>query len=185
MATEENPLAKLSRWLKEQSGPVSIHTVVKTGDRELIAAYILAAFRRAANHSAVDRFGQVMDTSAPVARPRSSNLILQLFDGLARIWGLSDRQQELLLGLREAGEVAQIRRLFAAEVPLEIMVRTAMLLDIFIAINAHLPEPARADAWMHSPNSAPPFGGRTAVELMAEPGLDGLRSVRAYLWSLL
>lgn len=43
------------------------------------------------------------------------------------------------------------------------------------------PEPAFADRWIRMPNSHELFGGRPALALMVDGGLDGLAQVRRLL----
>lgn len=51
---------------------------------------------------------------------------------------------------------------------------------IFEAINTLLP-PARADAWMRRPNSAPAFEGRCALDVMLVNGQAGIDATLEYL----
>ncbi|MFC7498454.1 antitoxin Xre/MbcA/ParS toxin-binding domain-containing protein [Enterovirga sp. GCM10030262] len=61
--------------------------------------------------------------------------------------------------------------------------RLAILLDIFQAINTLLPIGERADAWMRKPNRAPLFEGRSAIDIMLDHGVEGMRKLRSYLQS--
>jgi hypothetical protein len=44
-----------------------------------------------------------------------------------------------------------------------------------------LPEPAAADAWIKKPNSAPLFGGQSALDRMLSGNVGDLFVVRQYL----
>jgi hypothetical protein len=64
--------------------------------------------------------------------------------------------------------------------PIEALRRVVFLCRVFEAINLLFP-PERADAWMRAPNSAPMFGGGSALDLMVEQGPPGVSAVRLYL----
>lgn len=65
-------------------------------------------------------------------------------------------------------------------VPIAVVERVAVLLDIFKAINVLLPVRARADEWIRRPSNGRLFGGRQPLERMIE-SLAGMRLVRQYL----
>lgn len=183
MASEEELFARLSNWLKTQTGPISVFTAMETGDSELVAAYVLVMFRAAARHAVLDRFGRVVGSIATSVVGQGSNVVFRLFGGLAQAWRLSEAEQQSLLGLAEVGDVERSRALPEADVPIELIERVAILLDIFTAINAILQNPELADAWVRRPSKASLFSGKSPLEFMMEGGLAGLRSVRSYLWS--
>ena len=61
-----------------------------------------------------------------------------------------------------------------------VLERIALVARVFEAINMLFPR-TRADMWMRSPNHAPLFQGRSALELLLEDGAAGMKAVRAYL----
>lgn len=63
--------------------------------------------------------------------------------------------------------------------------RLRYLLRIDAALSALLPIPERADAWVHLPNAAPVFAGRSALSHMLCGGLSDLRDVADHLASFL
>ncbi|HEY4546182.1 MAG TPA: antitoxin Xre-like helix-turn-helix domain-containing protein [Pedomonas sp.] len=124
----------------------------------------------------------------PVAQPNTgasatdlSGPALRAFFGLAKAWKLSEEEQMKLLGLAsrstlhawKAGRVSKISR--------DTLERISYLLGIFKAINILLPDQARADAWMRAPNSAPLFGGKSALDRMISGNVGDLYVVRQYL----
>jgi len=52
---------------------------------------------------------------------------------------------------------------------------------MYKALHTIFPNEIQADGWMMRPNSAPLFAGRSAIDLVAEEGVDGLAAVRKYL----
>jgi len=55
------------------------------------------------------------------------------------------------------------------------------LLGIYKALQLLLPDTHAADEWIHKPNTAPPFGGRSALERMLTGNVADLYVVRQYL----
>lgn len=181
MADESELLAKLERWLAEQDGAVTLADVQKTGDLELVAAFTLKKFRLAAKEVVIARI-QHDEASVPQgANPRPLNVVLRVFDGLARAWSLDPSEQLILLGLSSSAELAELRQASAKDVPAEVIERLAIMLDIFGLIGTLLPIAAHADSWMRSPSRAPLFAGRSPLDLMLEEDLEGMRLVRRYL----
>jgi hypothetical protein len=181
MPSDEELLAKLERWLVEQPEPPNILDVIRSGDRELAAALILRGFRAAAREAVLDRLQREGRELGGVGDPPAGNVVLRIVDALALRWGLPHVEKLRLLELREDSELGSLRTAPVVELPIGIIERTAVLLDIFQAISTLLPEPPRADAWFRKPNGAPVFNGQAALDVMLDRGLKGLREVRAYL----
>jgi len=178
----ENELpARLEQWLADRSEPPTLFDVLATGDHELFAAFILKGFRAAARQAVIERFEREAATTFASEPMTATAVVLRLFDGLAGAWSLDVGERLALLGLGDAAELQSLRSMPLDEVPTEIIERVAILLDIFKAINTLLPVPSRADAWIRAPNRASIFGGRSALELMIDGRLEGLRKVRACL----
>lgn len=55
------------------------------------------------------------------------------------------------------------------------------MLGIVYAANVLIPEPARASGWIGAPNTAPLFGGRSAIDLIASGNVADIAAVRRYL----
>jgi hypothetical protein len=124
-------------------------------------------------------------TAKPQARPDSRDMAaagLRAFFNIARDWGLNADAQRALLGTpgrstffkwKAAPESADLKR--------DTLERLSYLLGIYKALQILLPEPAAADAWVKKPNSAPLFGGRSALERMLGGNVADLLAVRQYL----
>ena len=62
-----------------------------------------------------------------------------------------------------------------------ILTRVSLLLGIYKALHILYADDALADRWLHLPNANPLFGGRPALALIMEAGIDGLHQVRRFL----
>ena len=123
--------------------------------------------------------------SQPQARPGSREMAaagLRAFFNIARDWGLDTEAQRVLLGSpgrstffkwKAAPESADLRR--------DTLERLSTILGIYKALQILLPDPAAADAWVRKPNTAPLFGGSSALERMLGGNVADLTAVRQYL----
>jgi hypothetical protein len=107
---------------------------------------------------------------------------LRAFFNIARDWDLGVDEQIVLLGSpgrstffkwKHAPESARLGR--------DTLERLSLLLGIYKALQILLPQPAAADTWIKRPNSAPPFGGRRALDRMLAGNISDLVAVRQYL----
>ncbi|WGS54537.1 MbcA/ParS/Xre antitoxin family protein [Paraburkholderia sp. D15] len=126
---------------------------------------------------------------APIRQPASSPSFadmsaagLRAFFNIARDWDLSAEEQIVLLGSpgrstffkwKAAPETARLGR--------DTLERLSLLLGIYKALQILLPQASAADAWIKRPNSAPPFGGRRALDRMLAGNISDLVAVRQYL----
>jgi len=107
---------------------------------------------------------------------------LRAFFNIARDWGLNTDEQMVLLGTpgrstffkwKSAPESADLKR--------DTLERLSYLLGIYKALQILLPDTVAADAWVKKPNSAPLFGGKTALDRMLGGNVADLVAVRQYL----
>jgi Protein of unknown function (DUF2384) len=105
---------------------------------------------------------------------------LRTFWRLAEAWQLSPAEQMTLLGVGrsalyqwKAGKVGPLDR--------HVLERLSYLFGIYAALQLLFPERDRADAWVRKPNSAPLFGGRSALQRMLGGQVADLYVVRQYL----
>lgn len=110
---------------------------------------------------------------------------LRAFARIAQAWQLSVDEQLVLLGQpgrstyfawRKQPEQASLSR--------DTLERLSNLLGIWKSLQILLPDEAAADAWVHKPNAAPIFGGRSALQHMLGGNLSDLNLVRRYLDSV-
>lgn len=106
---------------------------------------------------------------------------LRAFGNIAEHWGLSVAEQLKLLGIASRSTFFKWRREHEPRLPQDTLERLSYLLGIYKSLQILLPDPHAADAWVRQPNSAPPFGGRSALERMLSGQVADLYIVRQYL----
>jgi hypothetical protein len=106
---------------------------------------------------------------------------LRTFFRIAEAWALTQQEARILLGSPpestyykwKSGQVGHVQR--------DLLERLSYLLGIYKALQILLPVPAAADSWVKRPNSAPLFGGRSALDLMLSGNVSDLYLTRQYL----
>ena len=106
---------------------------------------------------------------------------LRSFVNIAEAWGLSIAEQLKLLGIGSRSTFFKWRRERDPRLPGDTLERLSYLLGIYKSLQILLPDPKAADAWIRQPNSAAPFGGRSALERMLSGRVADLYVVREYL----
>ena len=105
---------------------------------------------------------------------------LRTFFRLADAWGLSVAEQTCVLGVARTtlyqwkqGKVAPLDR--------HLLERLSHLFGIYAALQILLPVAQRANEWVRKPNTAPLFGGGSALDRMLGGQVADLFVVRQYL----
>ena len=105
---------------------------------------------------------------------------LRTFFRIADAWQLSVAEQTTLLGVARTtlyqwkqGKVAPLDR--------HLLERLSPLFGIYSSLHILFPLAERADAWLRKPNTAPLFGGGSALERMLGGQVADLWIVREYL----
>ncbi|RZL09729.1 MAG: DUF2384 domain-containing protein [Rubrivivax sp.] len=107
---------------------------------------------------------------------------LRAFGRIAEAWALTVDEQIKLLGeparstffaWRKTPEVAKLSR--------DTLERLSNLLGIYKSLQILLPDASAADRWVRQPNTAPMFGGRSALDRMLAGNVVDLHAVRRYL----
>ena len=107
---------------------------------------------------------------------------LRAFVRIAAAWRLSVDEQLCLLGQPPRSTFFAWRKQpERATLPRDTLERLSYLLGIWKSLQILLPDAAAADAWVRQPNSASPFGGRSALERMLAGNVSDLHAVRSYL----
>jgi len=120
--------------------------------------------------------------AAEVGPKRLAAAGLRAFERIAQAWGLSVDEQLCLLGQPPRSTYFAWRKQpEKAALPRDTLERLSNLLGIWKSLQILLPDPAAADAWVRQPNSAPPFGGRSALQRMLAGNVSDLNLVRRYL----
>jgi hypothetical protein len=106
---------------------------------------------------------------------------LRAFVNIAEAWGLSIAEQLTLLGIGSRSTFFKWRREREPRLSADTLERLSYLLGIYKSLQILLPEAGAADAWVRKPNTAAPFGGRSALERMLSGQVADLYVVRQYL----
>ena len=107
---------------------------------------------------------------------------LRAFFRIADLWGLSVDEQMTLLGVSARSTFFKWKKAPSATVlPKDTLERISYILGVYKALQILLPDEQAADAWVKRPNTAPLFGGRSALERMLSGQVADLFVVRQYL----
>ncbi|HEV7606671.1 MAG TPA: MbcA/ParS/Xre antitoxin family protein [Steroidobacteraceae bacterium] len=106
---------------------------------------------------------------------------LRAFVNIAEAWGLSIAEQLTLLGIGSRSTFFKWRREREPRLPADTLERLSYLLGIYKSLQILLPDIKAADTWIRQPNTAAPFGGRSALERMLSGQVADLYVVRQYL----
>ncbi len=118
--------------------------------------------------------------AVPPARLAAAGL--RAFARIAEAWGLSVDEQLRLLGQPPRSTYFAWRKApDKASLPRDTLERLSNLLGIYKSLQILLPDAAAADGWVRQPNSAPGFGGQSALARMLAGNVSDLNFVRRYL----
>ena len=106
---------------------------------------------------------------------------LRAFANIAEAWGLTIAEQLKLLGIASRSTFFKWRRERNPRLPRDTLERLSYLLGIYKSLQILLPDPQIADQWVRKSNTAPTFGGRSALERMLSGQVADLYVVRQYL----
>jgi hypothetical protein len=132
----------------------------------------------------------VLPASAPIAidrrhlapvRQRMSAPAIRSFLNIASRWELNVEEQRALLGWPATSTFHKYKAGQVGTLAYDMLVRISLVLGIYKGLHILYPDRQLADRWVKLPNSNPLFGGRPALTLMAEGGVDGLLQVRRLL----
>ncbi len=105
---------------------------------------------------------------------------LRAFCRIAELWDLPLDQQLVLLGGRPKSTFYNWKK-NGGTLPEDVLERISYILGIYRALEILLPKPEAADDWVKKPNTAPTFGGRSALDRMLGGKVIDLYVVRQYL----
>jgi hypothetical protein len=103
------------------------------------------------------------------------------FFNIARLWHLSQNEQQTLLALPRSTLAKYRQDPASATLGADTLERISYLLGIYKALQILIPDAAQADDWIRRSNSAPLFGGRSALDRMLGGQVSDLYVVRQYL----
>jgi uncharacterized protein (DUF2384 family) len=111
----------------------------------------------------------------------ASGPALRAFFRLAERWDLDVEEQMKLLGVSARSTFFNWKKEQDGNLSLDTLERISYLLGIFKALHILLPHEDAADAWIKKPNTAPIFGGKSALDRMLSGRVSDLYVVRQYL----
>ena len=106
---------------------------------------------------------------------------IRTFFNIAAAWHLSNEEQRALLGWPPESTFFKHKSGDPGILSFDTLMRISLVLGIYKDLHILYPEPDLADRWINLPNSNPLFGGKPALRLMIESGMDGLYQVRRLL----
>ena len=119
--------------------------------------------------------------SAAADRKGLSGPALRTFFRIAALWGLSVDEQMTLLGVTARSTFFKWKKCPNTVLPKDALERISYVLGIYKAIRILLPDEKAADEWVRRPNTAPQFGGKSALDRMMSGQVADLCVVRQYL----
>ena len=109
---------------------------------------------------------------------------LRTYFNIAKTWALDESQAMTLLGFDQKTRSTWFRWKKdpdSAQLGKDRLERLSYIFGIYKGLQILLPETEAADGWIHRPNSAAPFGGRSALDRMLSGHVADLYEVRRYL----
>lgn len=106
---------------------------------------------------------------------------LRAFFRIAELWKLTADEQMVLLGQATRSTFFNWKKVQSPTLPPDTLERISYILGIYKALQILLPNEAAADEWVKRPNTAPLFGGRSALDRMLSGHVVDLFVVRQYL----
>jgi len=94
---------------------------------------------------------------------------------------LSTAEQRTLLGDPPTSTFFKWKKELNGALSRDVLERISYVLGIYKALQILIPVPERADQWISRPNTAPLFGGRSALDRMLGGNVGDLYAVRQYL----
>lgn len=106
---------------------------------------------------------------------------MRTFFQVAATWALTNEEQRALLGWPPESTFYKYKAGEVGTLAYDMLMRVSLVLGIYKDLHILYPEAELANRWVKLPNSNALFGGRPALALMTEAGIDGLYIVRRLL----
>jgi hypothetical protein len=124
---------------------------------------------------------QAPATQPGLQTPAAAGAALRTFFRIAQAWGLSNEEQQRLLGCGRTTFYDWKAGRIKSGLDAATLERLSHVFGIYAGLQILLPIPERADAWIKKANSAPLFGGASALARMLGGQVSDLFVVRQYL----
>lgn len=122
-----------------------------------------------------------LEAARPIDAAKDSLPALRTLFRIANAWRLNNKEQMTLLGSPPRSTFYRWKQGENVVLSRDTLERISYLFGIYSALQVLLPKPEAADAWIRKPNSAPVFGGRSALDRMLSGQVGDLYLVRQYL----
>jgi uncharacterized protein (DUF2384 family) len=120
--------------------------------------------------------------SATVTRKTRDSIALKAFFKIADKWSLTPPEQMQLLGDIPSSTFYKYKETpEGASIGTDMMDRLSYILGIYKDLQILFSNENSVNQWVKKPNSALPFNGRTALDVMCKEHVVGLYTVRQYL----
>ncbi len=106
---------------------------------------------------------------------------LTAFFNITAGWGLAADEERTLLGAPPRSTFFKWKGERAARLTPDTLERISYVMGIYKALRILLPTEEAANAWVKKPNTAPGFGGKSALDRMLAGRVVDLADVRRYL----
>ena len=120
-------------------------------------------------------------TGPTVDAREQGRVALTAFFRITEGWGCSIDEQRLLLGHIARTTYYKYKALPTLALPHDTLERISYIMGIYKALKILLPTEQQANEWVHRPNTAPLFGGGSAMQKMLGGHVADLADVRRYL----
>ena len=117
----------------------------------------------------------------PEVRKLMSAPAIRTFFNIMKIWNLGAEEERSLLGWPPPSTFYKYKAGEVGALSYDTLTRISLVLGIYKALHILFPEEELADRWIKLPNSNPLFGGKPALSLIVDKGIDGLYQVRRLL----
>lgn len=125
------------------------------------------------------------NTFSAIDRRRLSAPALRTFLAIAALWGLTEEQRRLLLGLPSRSTyhawARAARKHRDISLDLDVLMRLSAVLGIHQALQMLHEREADGVAWLKGPHQAPVFGGQSPLGVMTAGSQDAILTVRRFL----
>lgn len=118
--------------------------------------------------------------NALTSSAKKNSVALKAFFGITHKWGLSGDQERVLLGIPKATFYRWKQQREGSLTP-DTLERISYVLGIYKALRILLPTESTANQWIHKPNFAPLFNGKSALDKLMKGRVIDLADVRRYL----
>lgn len=122
-----------------------------------------------------------VQVTTPVSNKKVSAPALRTAFRILDAWGLRNKEQITLLGNPPRSTFYRWKLGENVALSQDTLERLSYIFGIYSALQVLLPKPDSADGWIKKPNTAPSFGGRSALERMLSGHVADLFMVRQYL----